>query len=366
MTYTDPNPEIELRREYMLKNLRSAALYHNLARRAPADSGYRKLYLSLAQNNLEIAAKLAEPTAGALNPQTVARPSVFDKMMILTARVLSPVRFISLLALKDARLRPTASPTTIDKEDGLSVDYENNIAFGQLAKSKNNYLVSVSNNLRAAVLGINDGLVSNLSIVIGVAGGGVDFSVVLIAGVASLIAGGLSMAAGEYISVKSQIEIFQNLIKSEKIALTLWPKQQTRALTDIYRDKGLTTSEAETVTARLAESPSDLLDTKMREEHGINPAELGSPVGAAIYSIIAFTIGAGVPLIPFLIFQTVEWYVLVASFLSGAFVLFLTGGGLSLTAGTNPVWGATRMVLIGAFASGITFLVGWLFGVTVL
>ena len=232
MTYTDPNPEIELRREYMLKNLRSAALYHNLARRAPADSGYRKLYLSLAQNNLEIAAKLAEPTAGALNPQTVARPSVFDKMMILTARVLSPVRFISLLALKDARLRPTTSPTTIDKEDGLSVDYENNIAFGQLAKSKNNYLVSVSNNLRAAVLGINDGLVSNLSIVIGVAGGGVDFSVVLIAGVASLIAGGLSMAAGEYISVKSQIEIFQNLIKSEKIALTLWPKQQTRALTE--------------------------------------------------------------------------------------------------------------------------------------
>jgi VIT1/CCC1 family predicted Fe2+/Mn2+ transporter len=220
-----------------------------------------------------------------------------------------------------------------------------------------------SGTLRAAVFGANDGLVSNLSLVMGVAGAVADNHIIVLAGVAGLLAGAFSMAAGEYISMQSQREMFENQIAIEREEMRVMPDVEQEELAQIYRAKGLSDEDAHNIAARLMADPVKALDTKVREELGLDPDELGSSWGAAIYSFIAFSIGAVVPLVPFLLSSGQVAFVaaLGLSFAS----LFAVGAAVSIVTGRNMVFSGTRQVLIGAAAAAVTYGVGSVIGANV-
>lgn len=217
-------------------------------------------------------------------------------------------------------------------------------------------------NLRAAVLGVNDGLVSNFSLVMGVAGGTGDPDIVLLAGVAGLLAGAFSMAAGEYVSVRSQRDVYEYQIEKERDEIATRPDEEEQELVMIYRSKGLSLEEAETVARRLRADPEAMLDTMVREELGLNPDELGSPIGASVSSFTAFVAGAVIPIIPYL-FGTASLNVPASAALSAA-ALLLVGGTLAKTSNRNPLWGAARMALAGGAAASVTFGIGRLVGMS--
>ena len=214
--------------------------------------------------------------------------------------------------------------------------------------------------LRAGVFGVNDGLVSNTCLVMGVAGAAVEPGIILITGVAGLLAGAFSMAAGEFISMLSQKEMFEYQIGQEEDELERYPAEEAEELALIYAARGVPLNEARHITKKLIANPEQALDTLAREELGLNPDDLGSPIGAAISSFIAFCIGASLPLIPFLFGMSNG--VTIAALLSGA-ALFVVGATLSLFSGKGALLGGLRMLLIGAAAAAATYGIGSLFNV---
>ena len=221
--------------------------------------------------------------------------------------------------------------------------------------------------VRAAVLGINDGLVSNFCLMMGVAGGtttsgNLDF--VILAGVAALVAGSLSMATGEYISVRSQKDIYEHQIDIERAELEEWPEEEEEELVLIYRAKGIEESQAKVIASALMADPNRALDTMAREELGLNPQDLGSPWSAAISSLLAFALGALIPIIPILFSSGNISIILSAIFSSLA--LFIVGGIVSVASGKNIFVGAARMLLAGTLAATFTYGVGYLLGISIL
>ena len=217
--------------------------------------------------------------------------------------------------------------------------------------------------LRAGVFGVNDGLVSNTCLVMGVAGAAVDPGIILLTGVAGLLAGAFSMAAGEFISMLSQKEMFEHQISQERDELERYPAEEAEELALIYAARGIPLAQARDITKKLIANPDQALDTLAREELGLNPDDLGSPIGAAISSFIAFCIGASLPLIPFLL--GLSRGVLIAACLSGA-ALFVVGALLSLFSGKSALLGGARMLLIGSAAAAATYFIGSLFNVSAL
>ena len=225
-------------------------------------------------------------------------------------------------------------------------------------------------NLRAAVLGVNDGLLSNFGLVMGVAGGSDNPTHVMLTGIAGLLAGGFSMAAGEYISVSGQRDVYRHQIREEAVRLEQSPADSERALTEIYEDKGLTPEESRVVARRIMSDPRVALDTKVREELGLDPRFLGSPLGAASSSFVAFVLGAIVPIIPYLANADafglgVAVSAAAMSALLSAFALAAVGGMVALGSGRSPAWGALKMLMVGSLAASVTFAVGRLIGVAV-
>jgi VIT1/CCC1 family predicted Fe2+/Mn2+ transporter len=223
--------------------------------------------------------------------------------------------------------------------------------------------LSGGGNLRAAVFGINDGLVSNASLIFGVAGASSDPAVVLLTGVAGLTAGAFAMATGEFVSVRSQRELFEYQIALERDELKEYPDAEAQELALIYKAKGLSGSEAARIAKQLVADPEHALDTLAREELGLNPDELGSPWGAAISSLLSFALGAAVPLLPFA-FGAGARALPIAGLLT-AIALFAVGATLSLFTGRAAVFSGARMLLLGSLAAAVTFAVGKLFGVSV-
>lgn len=218
-------------------------------------------------------------------------------------------------------------------------------------------------NLRAGVFGVNDGLISNVSLILGMAGAGVDHKTLLFAGIAGLLAGAFSMAAGEYVSVRSQREMLEYQIALEKMELELYPEEEAAELALIYAARGLAKDEAEKLAAKIISDPTHALDVLTREELGLNPNELGSPISAGLFSFCFFSLGAFIPLIPFL-FPSASWNLPLCMILT-AVALFSVGSTLSLFTGRSAIWGGLRMLLIGSAAGIITYLIGHLLGVTV-
>lgn len=221
-----------------------------------------------------------------------------------------------------------------------------------------------SGTLRAVIFGVSDGLVSNLALVMGVAGASqAEGSFVLLAGIAGLLAGACSMAAGEYISMQSQRELFERQIALERAELEAMPEEEQAELAAVYRSKGFTEAEANTIAARMFADPQHALDTLVREELGLDPDELGSPWGAASGSFVAFAIGALIPVLPYLVTTGATSFVTAITLSVAA--LFAVGAGVSLLTGRGLLYSGSRQVLIGAAAAIVTYLVGHLIGVVV-
>jgi vacuolar iron transporter family protein len=217
--------------------------------------------------------------------------------------------------------------------------------------------------LRAAVFGVNDGLVSNLSLVMGVTGGEAGHSLILLAGLAGLLAGAFSMGAGEFISVTSQRELFQREIALESEEIAAMPDEEANELALIYRAKGIERQEAEAMAARIMRNHDTALDTMAREELGLNPEELGSPLRVAVSSSTSFATGAVVPVIPWLLAAGTAAF--VASIIVSALALFLVGAGISLLTGRSAFRSGLRQLLVGGAAAAATFGIGRLIGVSV-
>ncbi|HSW70284.1 MAG TPA: VIT1/CCC1 transporter family protein [Gammaproteobacteria bacterium] len=220
--------------------------------------------------------------------------------------------------------------------------------------------LNTAGNFRAAVFGVNDGLISNMSLLLGVVGASVDHRYILISGIAGLLAGACSMAAGEYVSMRSQREFFQYQIELEKEELELYPEEEAAELVCIYQARGVPLSEAKEMASLIVSRPDQALETLAREELGLNPNDLGSPTGAAVASFLSFAMGAFIPLIPFFM-NVEEWAVYCMVGLTGA-ALFVVGSTLSLFTNQSAIWSGLRMLCIGALAGGVTFLMGKLAG----
>jgi VIT1/CCC1 family predicted Fe2+/Mn2+ transporter len=214
--------------------------------------------------------------------------------------------------------------------------------------------------LRAAVFGVNDGLVSNAGLILGVAGAGAANGTVLLAGVAGLLAGAFSMAAGEYVSMRSQREMYEHQIALEKAELDAYPEEEAEELALIFEARGMALDEARRHAAQLIADPQNALDTLTREELGLNPDDLGSPAGAALSSFVAFALGGAVPLLPF-VFAPAS-FALIGSIAAAAVGLFLVGAATSLFTGRAALAGGGRMLAIGAAAGAVTYSIGALLG----
>ena len=215
--------------------------------------------------------------------------------------------------------------------------------------------------LRAAIFGVSDGLVSNLALVMGFAGAQADAEFVMLAGVAGLIAGACSMAAGEYVSMRAQRELFERQIALEETELQLMPEEEEAELALIYRAKGVPATEAAQLASRIMENPDVALDTLAREELGLDPAQLGSPWGAAISSFLAFTAGAIIPVLAYFTGAGLIQFAVSAA-MSGV-ALFAVGAGVSLFTGKSGLYSGGRQLVIGAVAAAVTFGIGSAIGV---
>lgn len=233
-----------------------------------------------------------------------------------------------------------------------------------LARLEGRHRAVGGNALRAAVLGANDGLCSNLSLVMGVAGAAVDSTGLLLTGLAGMLAGACSMALGEWVSVTSSHELAQREIRIEASELAEDPEGEGEELKLIYEAKGLGAKEAEAMVARLLKDRSSALDVLAREELGIDPTERGgSAREAALSSFVLFTIGAVVPIIPFLVARGIV--AVTASLAVSALALFGIGAAITLFTGM-PVWrSGGRQLLLGLAAAGVTYGVGRLIGIAI-
>jgi vacuolar iron transporter family protein len=219
------------------------------------------------------------------------------------------------------------------------------------------------NALRAAVLGANDGLVSNLSLVMGVAGAEFSAKTVLVTGLAGLLAGACSMAMGEWLSVTSARELYGQQIATEKAELEDIPEEEQEELELIYQAKGLPADKAKELAARIIANPETALDTLVREELGIDPDDLGgSPWIAAGTSFLLFAIGAIFPVAPFFFLSGTA--VIVTSLVVSACAMFAIGAGTTLFTGRGMLFSGTRQIVIGLAAAAVTFGLGRLIGIS--
>jgi len=220
------------------------------------------------------------------------------------------------------------------------------------------------NALRAAVLGGNDGLVSNFSLIMGVAGATSGQTEVALAGLAGLLAGALSMAMGEWVSVKSSQELYENQMQLEMDELEANPEGEENELALIYQSKGIPENQARTMAADIISDKSKAHEILVREELGINPEELkGSAMEAAVASFLLFAIGAVIPLVPFFFAGGIK-AVLISSAAS-ALGLFLIGSAITLFTGKSVWYSGMRQVVFGLAAAAVTFGIGKLIGVAI-
>ena len=329
----------------------SAWLYRALAACEP-DPRIADLFRALA-TAAERQAETWQPSSGEAAAMTFV-PSPRARLAARLARALGPRRVRPMLAALKVR--------------GLSA-YDSRPATGHamptsVAQMERRHKGYGGGNLRAAVFGVNDGLVSNASLIMGVAGASAGAGSVITAGVAGLLAGALSMAAGEYISMRSQREMFEYQIGLERDELGEYPEEEAEELALIYATRGMDLEEARRITRALVKNPEAALDALAREELGLNPDDLGSPWGAAIFSFLAFAAGAVLPLVPFLVGLPLGTALVVSAVVAGI-ALFGVGAALSLFTGRRAFAGGLRMVLIGGGAGAVTWLIGNLLGAAI-
>jgi vacuolar iron transporter family protein len=360
-------------------NLRSeldgAALYQAIAQ-AEQDPGRRAVLLELARAESRHAALWREKLRAAGAPEPSFSPGLRTRLLAMLARRFGP-RFVmpSLAAAEYAdrdkyAAQPDAASLSADERGHASV-------VGALSSSGNRPAASIGtdiaraepwhrsasgNDLRAAVLGANDGLVSNFCLIIGIAGAGIAPRTVLLSGIAGLVAGACSMALGEWLSVTNARELARTQIAREAQEIEQTPQAEQHELALIYQAKGLPQAQAQRIAADLMRNPQGALDALTREELGINPEELGgNPWSAAASSFLLFAAGACVPLLPFLWRGGAEVIELCVA--ASVAALAAIGALTSLFNGRGPAFSAARQVIFGCAAAAVTYGIGRLLGV---
>ena len=333
---------------------RSALLYRTCAD-AEQDNARAELFRRLAgEAEAQAAIWRAQLTARGQPAPTPYVPDTRTRIVMALVAKLGPRRMRTMLAAMKVRgmgIYDLALP----KEAGHATPRA-----GSGAEHRHRGLHG-GGNLRAAVFGINDGLISNASLILGVAGASPDAHAVILTGIAGMCAGAFAMATGEYVSVRSQRELFEYQIGLERDELAQYPEAEAQELALIYAAKGLRPEEASKLATRIVADPEHALDTLAREELGLNPDELGSPWGAAIASFLSFAIGALLPLAPFMVLSGPR--TLPVAIGVTALSLFGVGALLSLFTGRGALRSGLRMLLLGGLAGAITFAVGHLAGV---
>ena len=352
----------------------AAALYSRLA---DAETGERQeIFRQLAAIERKHAAhwetKLRDAGAGVPPP---GQPSLRTRLLGTAARRLSTRTVLPLIERAeraDASVYdedPDAAPGMASDERSHARTLAKLIDDGrpdplhQIQRREPWHRGDRSGALRAAVFGVSDGLVSNTALVMGFAGSGVSRTVTLLAGVAGLLAGSFSMAAGEYISMTSQREMYQREISLEQTELEEKPEEEHAELVLIYRAKGLERADAEHMADRIMADRSVALDTLAREELGLDPEALGSPWGAAVSSLLAFAAGAFVVVIPYLAGGGLA--ALLTAIGLAALALFAVGASIGMLNGRPVVRSGLRQVFVGVLAAGVTYGGGHLIGATV-
>jgi vacuolar iron transporter family protein len=269
-----------------------------------------------------------------------------------------------ILSKKQRQIPLTGSETNHVKILRAILEKEKDVNVSKLSRLEKKHRTVGGNAIRAAVLGGNDGLVSNFSLVMGVAGASSGQEGVLLAGLAGLLAGALSMALGEWISVTSSKELYENQMQLEMEELEVNPEGETKEIALIYMAKGIPEAQAEEMAHRLMGNKEEAHELLVREELGISPEELeGSAMEAAISSFVLFAVGAIIPVLPFM-FTSGNLAILLSTAFS-AVGLFVIGAAITLFTGRNVWFSGMRQVLFGLAAAAVTFGIGKLIGTSI-
>lgn len=358
----------------------SAALYHVLAEKEER-AELKKVYIRLAETEERHAEFWREQIRLAGGTVPDIKPGWRSRTLIWFARKFGPQLVLPTLvemektASDNYSIMPESKATNIPAEEkshsrifeALVNQNTGGIEGSSIAKLEGRHKGMGGNVLRAAVLGANDGLVSNLSLVMGVAGAaeGADLSghTILITGFAGLLAGAISMALGEWLSVQSSRELYQRQISIEESELNANPAEEMEELALIYQAKGLNEEQARTMASQLISNSDTALDTLAREELGIDPEELGgSAWEAAGMSFLLFAAGAIIPVIPFIFLKGFE--AVFTSLLFSAAGLFGIGAAITVMTGKSVFMSGGRQLILGLLSSAVTFGIGWLLGVS--
>jgi vacuolar iron transporter family protein len=366
------DPELAQFRELWADELGGAALYRALADHA--DERRRPIFLALAEAEERHAAHWAERLReGGVTDLTPPRLPFRIRVLRRLAKWLGTETVLPIVLRAEAadadRYRDVAAaPAVMAAQEAMhgkvvAAMRGGDSAGGRIAASEGRHRAGIGGTLRAAVFGVNDGLVSNFSLVMGVAGGTSNKSIVLLAGVAGLVAGAFSMASGEWVSVRSQRELYENELRIEEQELSAFPEEEREELELIYQAKGIDPEEAKALVDNIMQRPDVALDTLAREELGFDPGTLASPWVAAGSSFAAFAAGAFLPVVPFFIGSGVA--AAVTSALLSVLALFGVGAAISVFTGRHAGRSGLRMAAIGAVVATATFLVGKVVGVSV-
>jgi vacuolar iron transporter family protein len=366
------NPELATYREMWADELGGAALYRALADHA--DEQRRPIFLALAEAEERHAGHWARlmRDAGVTDLKPPRLPFRIRVLRQLAKRLgtdaVLPIVLRAEASDAEKYRGVAAAPAAMAAQETMhgkvvAAMRGGTTTGGRIAASEGRHRAGIGGALRASVFGVNDGLVSNFSLVMGVAGGTPNKSIVLLAGIAGLVAGAFSMASGEWVSVRSQRELYENELRIEEQELSAFPDEEREELELIYQAKGIDPAEAKALVANIMARPDVALDTLAREELGLDPRTLASPWVAAGSSFAAFAVGAFLPVLPF--FFGGGLAAVVASALLSVLTLFGVGAAISVFTGRHAGRSGLRMAAIGAIVAAVTFLIGKLVGVSV-
>lgn len=358
--------------ENLVDEMNGAALYDALAS-AEKDARLAEVYRRLATVERRHADRWRRKLADAGEPLPPFRPSWRTRTLGWIARRFGAA---TVLPSVQSRVDTDKYAKQSDARDfhgdershsrviQLMSSMRGGFAGTDVARLEGRHRSAGGNALRAAVLGANDGLVSNLSLVMGVTGAAMNERTILITGIAGLLAGAGSMALGEWLSVQSSRELYRHQLETEEEELLTAPEEEEEELALIYQARGLDEEQARAFAASMMKDTDTALETLAREELGIDPQELGgSAWEAALTSFVLFSLGAIVPVLPFLFAAGLSAVWLSVAFSTVA--LFVLGAGITLFTGRPVLLSGTRQVVFGLIAAALTFGIGRAVGVAI-
>ena len=369
-------PDLNRYRANWQEEIDSAARYRAMAD-AEREPGRAQVYRDLADMEERHAGFWEKRLADEGAPPGPRLLSPRARILIWLARRFGPGAILATVATDERRGRtgydtqPETAGTGMRSQERMHARLLGSLAMerggtsgAELARLEGRHRTVGGNALRAAVLGANDGLSSNLSLVMGVAGAAPDQRAVLLAGIAGLVAGAASMAMGEWVSVTSAREAAERELEMERTEIELEPADEQEELELLYRAKGLDPAKAKALSAELMSRPGAALDVLAREELGLDPEELGgSPLTAAATSFLLFALGAAVPVLPFFFLR--GGTATLVSLGVSAVVLFVIGTAITLFTGRSIWKSGLRQLLLGLGAAAVTNGIGRLVGVAI-